>query len=239
MFFFLLGAPNMGQLIMTTDTLRNIGYVLLASSLAPFFAVNSVWVIPVAMVIFLAGAFLIVAPHKLTRGDAPTVAEADRPAPIRNGRAEAQAQLEAVRAERAELERLANGADAEIAVIHLSGNPPGNALDIVAGANTYQLKFSSSGGDDVWVYGDDPSIRSLAVERYARRGDNVDATGLRAERGATSVRVNQRVFAVTHDNRVIQALILSVRYYNAGDDTDEVRVAYRVYQPGQFLIPAL
>ena len=223
------------------EVLLGLGLALVGAPLAVLSDLPRPWNFAIAIASAGLGLYLV---WRYLRNDTPAANSGASGAPARDvpvpdARAAAENQLEYFRQQRSALELAARGSEGTIAVIDLSGNPPDKPLDIVDGANTYRLKFSSSGGDNVWVYGDDPSIRSLAVERFAQRGDIVDAPNLRTERGATSVAINQRVFAMTPENKAIKALVLSVRYYNAGDDRDEVRTPYRVYAPGEFLIPAL
>lgn len=220
------------------EVLLGVGLVFVGAPLAVLSDVPSPWNFVLAGVVALAGVVLIVSYLRSSSLMHSTNA-LDSGVSVLDARAAADHQLEQFRRQRSALELAAQGADGSIEIIDLSGNPPSKPLDVVDGGETYRLKFSSSGGEDVWVYGDDPSIRSLAIERFAQRGDVVDAPNLRQERGANSVRINQRVFAITRDNKVIQVLILSVRYYNSGDNSDELRVSYRVYPPGEFLIPAL
>ncbi len=229
---------------MSKDVLRNVGYVLLASALAVFLALEGDWKLPVAAAALAVGGGLIVWPHLFTRDREPPLrpqAINQNGVPLQNQdpRAAAQAQLEDFRRRRSELEQVARGADGLITVLDLSGSPPTKPIEVADQGQVYRLKFSRSGGTNVWVYGDDPSIRSIAVDRHARRCELVDVTTLRPERDTTFVNINERVFATTTDGRVIQVLVLSVRDYNAGDDRDEVRLCYKIYPAGEFLTPAL
>lgn len=223
------------------EVLLGVGLVFVGAPLAVLSDVPSPWNFVLAGIVALTGAVMIVSYLRSSSLMPSTNANAglDGGAPVLDARAAAENQLEQFRRQRSALELAAQGADGSIETIDLSGNPPSKLLDVVDGGETYRLKFSSSGGEDVWVYGDDPSIRSIAIERFAQRGELVDAAALRQERGAASVGINQRVFAITQDNKVVQALVVRVRYYNAGDDRDELRVCYRVYPAGEFLIPAL
>jgi hypothetical protein len=214
--------------------------VLMGAPLAVLSDVPSPWNFVVAGALAVAGLVLIWKYLSSPAVRAEPTAHAIQPArkqPV-DARSQAQRQRDVFRQRRSELEVATQGADCAIRVLDLSGNPPTKLLEIVEAGTTYRLKFSSSGGESVWVYGDDPSVKSIAVERFAQRGEAADVPSLRPERGAANVVINQRVFATTQDDRVIQALILSVRYYNAGDDRDEVRVCYSVYPAGEFLIPA-
>jgi hypothetical protein len=41
------------------------------------------------------------------------------------------------------------------------------------------------------------------------------------------------------DGKTLQLVLAGVLYYGQGDDTDEARFKYRIYDAGEFLIPAL
>jgi hypothetical protein len=217
---------------MGKDEIRvGVGLVLLAAALTVLGPVASPWNFLFAAVLLLSG-LVTISWNRIARRAPRSPSWAALEEGIRMAQEE-------FRSRRSALEQQAGGAEGDIAVIDLTGNPPNKKIKIEDAGIEYVLNISRAGGTNVWFYGNHPSIKSLAYEPFAKRGEIVDVTALRRVRDALAVKIGERVFATTTDKRVIQVLLLSVRYYNDGDDHDEARVCYRVYAPGKFLIPAL
>ncbi|CCB64933.1 MULTISPECIES: hypothetical protein [unclassified Hyphomicrobium] len=115
-----------------------------------------------------------------------------------------------------------------------------NSLPINSAGKNYQIMISKSGGTGVWVYPESGAKKmSTIATSAAKRSELIDVRTARPLRDSGHLTIGDRVLVEMSDGYFVQALLTGVLYYNAGDDRDEARFKYKVYEPGEFLIPAL
>ena len=82
-------------------------------------------------------------------------------------------------------------------------------------------------------------MKWASVVKSVEPGKLTDVRTLRRLRDASPVEIGQRAFFEMNEGTILQIVVVGVLYYNAGDDRDEVRIKYRMYDAGEFLIEPL
>jgi hypothetical protein len=103
----------------------------------------------------------------------------------------------------------------------------------------YSIGVSPSSELTGWIYSGMESAKQLYVAKSAERGKPVDIRSLRPSRGSDTISIGQHAFIELNDGRIAQLILVGAQYYRAGDDKDELRFKYMVYEAGEFLIDAL
>jgi hypothetical protein len=101
---------------------------------------------------------------------------------------------------------------------------------------SYDLEISKSGATSIWVYQRQNPVKWAAVVRTAVPGKMIDIRTLREIRDSSTLEIGQRAFFEMVDGTILQLVVVGVLYYGAGDDKDEVRFKYQMYDEGTFLI---
>lgn len=140
---------------------------------------------------------------------------------------------------RQQMELAANGADGT-PIKHEFDQTGIGSLTIANGTSTYTIPVSKSSGTNVWIYDTHLPIAKLFIVRTdIARGQIVDTRQLRLVRRSDVLNIGDRAIVEMLDGTTIQLLLVGVLYYGAGDDSDEARFKYKIYDAGDFLIPAL
>jgi hypothetical protein len=79
----------------------------------------------------------------------------------------------------------------------------------------------------------------MYVVKSAERGRPVDIRLLRLSRQSDALSIGGRAFFELNDGKILQLLLVGTLYYRDGDDLDEARFKYKIYDAGSFLIDAL
>ena len=103
----------------------------------------------------------------------------------------------------------------------------------------YELVVAISNSMAAFVFSGNGSAKTVYLSRSAPRGKPVDIRQLRPSKGGVSVSIGQHAFVELTDGKILQLLVASVQWYNEGDDVDEVRFKYKIFDAGEFLIDAL
>lgn len=124
-----------------------------------------------------------------------------------------------------------------------SGNPD-NELMLVHRGTRYSIPISMSDAEGVWIYSKSESVLLYEKVRLATTGQIIDLTKLRSVQWHQSKRtehvaIGEHIFFRMEDGTVIQMLLVMVRYFRGGDDSDEARFRYEIHERGAHLIPAL
>ncbi|PPC87525.1 MAG: hypothetical protein CTY31_08080 [Hyphomicrobium sp.] len=139
---------------------------------------------------------------------------------------------------RQRLEAKAAGSDGTL-VIHEFSQASMDSITIPYGESSCVVRISQATRDRVWIYGDHPSIAYYSISPIVERGAIVDVSKLRKEREVICPTINDRVIITAADGAIIQLLITMIRFRQGGDETDEVRLRYRIYKAGEHLVAAL
>jgi hypothetical protein len=109
----------------------------------------------------------------------------------------------------------------------------------IAGA-IYAIPISKSSATSVWIYKKGPSISKMFVVRTTTpRNQVVDIRQLQGVRESRALNIGDRAIFELGDGRTMQLLLVGVLYHGSGDNADEVRFKYKIYDTGAFLVPAL
>jgi hypothetical protein len=103
----------------------------------------------------------------------------------------------------------------------------------------YEISTHIANATAVWLNLGMGSAKKLYVSKSAQRGQPVDIRQLRISKGSDTISIGQRAFIELTDGRILQLLLVGVLWYRAGDDIDEARFKYKIYDAGVFLIDAL
>jgi hypothetical protein len=193
--------------------------------------------IGLAAVMFLIGIILVAKDRKLIEGT-PTPADPTASAATPVSRITEEEQRRLFLARRQEMELPVQSADG-ISIKHAFNDTGTGKLTIHSGESTYTIPISKSGGTSVWIYGKESISKLFVVRAATDRGKIIDIRQLRVVKDAASIEIGDRAFAEMSDGKIIQLILVGVLYYGAGDDTDEARFKYKIYDSGNFLIPAL
>jgi hypothetical protein len=113
-------------------------------------------------------------------------------------------------------------------------------LSIRVAGTTYAIPISKSSAMSVWVYKKGPAISKVFVVRAGTpRNHVVDIRQLRVVKESLAVNIGDRAILELGDGKTMQLLVVGVLYYGSGDNVDEARFKYKIYDAGQFLVPAL
>ena len=115
----------------------------------------------------------------------------------------------------------------------------GSQLKITAGDVEYSIGVSIAGATGAWVYNTRPSVKKMYIVKSAERGRPVDIRLLRLSRQSDALSIGGRAFFELNDGKILQLLLVGTLYYRDGDDLDEARFKYKIYDAGSFLIDAL
>lgn len=112
-------------------------------------------------------------------------------------------------------------------------------IELTNGNKNYDLQITKCSATAIWVYPNNNAVKWASVVKTIKPGERIDVRTLRHVRDFTPVEIGERAFFEMDDGSILQMVVVGVLYYNAGDDKDEVRIKYRIYEPGEFLIEPL
>jgi hypothetical protein len=112
-------------------------------------------------------------------------------------------------------------------------------LEIPYDNTVYKISSHIAHGTAVWINLGMGDTKNLYVSKSAERGKPVDIRRLRVSKGSDTISIGQRAFIELKDGKILQLLLVGVLWYRGGDDVDEARFKYQIYDAGEFLIDAL
>lgn len=136
--------------------------------------------------------------------------------------------------------------DMELAVRDAGGTPAriefapqaGAALKLKDGETEFEIQTSIAHALAVWLNPSTDTTKNLRISK-SPRGTPVDIRRLRPSRGSDTISIGDRAFFELANGKTVQLLLVGVLWYRAGDDIDEARFKYKVYNAGEFLIDPL
>jgi len=155
--------------------------------------------------------------------------------------------LEAMAAERQrfvvarrKLEEAVLGAEGDVVTVKMDAMGGLKSFYIHTQEGTYKLSATPNSGQEFWIYDNLGGVTtSISPVRYAKRGELIDTRQLHSIGSPQTVKIGEHVFLKGDTDCVVQLLIIGVLATTAGDPVDEARAKFKVYPPGEFLIPAL
>lgn len=103
----------------------------------------------------------------------------------------------------------------------------------------YTIPISKNNGVQVWIYNTDGSLRSLSRVGAAEHHELIDVTQLRPVARDLSIGIGECVVAEAEDGSIIQLLLVDAHARINGDEVDDARFKYKVYEKGTSQIRAL
>lgn len=138
---------------------------------------------------------------------------------------------------RQRLEESCVGAEGTPVTVALSDTM--NLVRIAAKDQFYEVSISRNGGTRVWAYQRERAKKISIIPRTTKRGETIDTRKVRPFRYAGNITIGDRLIVEMDDGAIAQVLLTGVLSYDDGDDHDEARFRYKVYDEGDFLVPAL
>jgi hypothetical protein len=175
------------------------------------------------------------------RSRATAVPERGEPMQVQRGAPEGTPEEEARRnlvTQRNELERAALPTKGTPLTYEFDNSGIGQ-ITLTRGDKGYPLQITKCSATAIWVYPNHNAVKWASVVKTVEPGQLIDVRTLRRIRDSTPVEIGQRAFFEMEDGTILQLVVVGVLYYNAGDDKDEVRIKYRMYDAGEFLIQPL
>jgi hypothetical protein len=115
-----------------------------------------------------------------------------------------------------------------------------SSMPVKDGENTYNIGVNRARRDTTWLAYPQQEASSFSIVRSAERGKPVDMRLLRPVRGDyDAIEIGNRIFLSLKNGKTLQLILVGVLNFSVGDDVDEVRFKYKVYDAGVFFIDAL
>jgi hypothetical protein len=124
---------------------------------------------------------------------------------------------------------------------HLFNTQSMEMIKVSDGTTSYEISTHIANSTAVWLnmgpHGG--SAKKLYVSKSAQPSRPIDIRQLRPSKGSDTISIGQRAFLELENEKILQLLLVGVLWYRAGDDVDEARFKYKIYDAGVFLIDPL